>query len=88
MMVVIVVDHVSIPNIVMTVNALEMVKLVLETMHSLQMEYAKMTWTKYIVIMMDLIAAALIATSTIAQNAIAKVIKSSRARIFYNVNHL
>ena len=42
-MAVIVVDHVSIPNIVMIVNVLEIVIWVLETMHSLQMEYAKMT---------------------------------------------
>ena len=43
MMAVIVVDHVSIPNIAMIVNVLEMIILVLEKMHSLQMEYAKMT---------------------------------------------
>ena len=42
MMAVIAVDYVSILNIVMIVNALEMMMLVLETMHSFQMECAKM----------------------------------------------
>ena len=43
MMAVIAVDHVSITNIAMIVNVLEEIKMVLETMHSLQMEYVKMT---------------------------------------------
>ena len=43
MMAVIVVDHVSISNTVWTVNVLEKILLVLEIMHSLQMEYVKMT---------------------------------------------
>ena len=42
MMAVIVVDHVLIPNTVRIVNALMKILEVLETMHSLQMECAKM----------------------------------------------